>query len=113
MSCVESKKFAALNATFHFLPKSRHCFKPRVPKLVADDADTTNDSEWVDCADDDSEDEWEDCGDEDSESDSSDDSKTLYKMVFVVNCNLGMGAGKIASQVSVYNRAGLLYGANV
>ncbi|XP_071519148.1 probable peptidyl-tRNA hydrolase 2 [Panulirus ornatus] len=38
--------------------------------------------------------EWEDCEEED------DDDETYYKMVFVVNTELGMGVGKVAAQVS-------------
>lgn len=37
--------------------------------------------------------EWEDCEEED------DDDETYYKMVFVVNTELGMGVGKVAAQV--------------
>ena len=36
----------------------------------------------------------------DSEWESDNEDEVAYKMVFVVNCQLGMGAGKIASQVS-------------
>ncbi|KAG7157565.1 probable peptidyl-tRNA hydrolase 2 [Homarus americanus] len=39
-------------------------------------------------------DEWEDC-----EEDDDDDEDTYYKMVFVVNTDLSMGAGKVAAQV--------------
>lgn len=37
---------------------------------------------------------WEDCEEEEEED-------IYYKMVFVVNMELGMGVGKVAAQVSV------------